>query len=278
MQAEKERHEADYSEAQRHVERAKNSLRKIGDEQKQKREKVFRIQPNIKKICEWVERNKQRLRKPIFGPISSCLTCKNDQIARYVDQHCQNAVLVAFVCQTKADSDLMYREVREKMKIPVNIELVENADAPTVREYPVERMRKLAEDAGIKGFLDQFVDAPKVVKKCLENNSKLHSVLVGSELTTEVLDKPGNKLMYNLTQKVRPDGQVQATSACVCVPAANSAYRYTANVSRYSKKHSVQIIEVSQNPKFVTKGVPKSLIDQYKQKLLEAEERYTVAR
>ena len=55
-------------------------------------------------------------------------------------------MLVAFVCQTKADSDLMYKEVREKMKIPVNIELVENADVPTVREYPPSRMQKLEEE------------------------------------------------------------------------------------------------------------------------------------
>ena len=96
-------------------------------------------------------------------------------------------------------------------------------------------------------------------------------------MTTEVLDKPGNKLMYNLTQKVGRDGQINATAACVCVPTANSAYRYTANVSRYSKKHSVQILEVSATPKFVVKGVPQGIIDQYNHKLKEAEERYDEA-
>lgn len=136
LQNQKAQHEDDFKSAQRDLERAKAKANKVDNNERQKLEMVLkRSHESLRKVTNWVQKNRSKFRKPVHGPLSSCLDCKNDAIARYVDQHCQNAVLVAFVVQTKEDSDFMYREVREKLRLPVNIEVRISASCPSLKLF-----------------------------------------------------------------------------------------------------------------------------------------------
>ena len=80
--------------------------------------------------------------------------------------------------------------------------------------------------------------------------------------------------MNSLTDK----GGGRKTAACVCVPTGQGDYRYTTNVSRHANKAvSLQIIEVSPNPRYVSRGVAQSTIDGIKANLGDAEGRYREA-
>ena len=119
----------------RFARRSSQVLGKIRNIKQQKRHKIYSHQPQIRKICEWIDNNSDKFRKKVFGPIGACIDAKNEDVAKYVDQHVANAVLQAFVVQTQADYDLLYSNIREKHKIPINIELVENGGRESNREY-----------------------------------------------------------------------------------------------------------------------------------------------
>ncbi|GMH78800.1 hypothetical protein TL16_g07942 [Triparma laevis f. inornata] len=264
--------EREFAEAQRQVDKAKQVLGKIRNIKQQKRHKIYSHQPQIRKICEWIDNNSDKFRKKVFGPIGACIDAKNEDVAKYVDQHVANAVLQAFVVQTQADYDLLYSNIREKHKIPINIELVENGGRESNREYSPKRMEQMKSQFGILGFLDQFYDAEPVVKRCLENQSKTHNVLVGTDRTSNELDKPDSDLMERLTK--REGGNGQPRSACVCFPTAQGHYRYTANISRYTGKTNLSILEVNPTPKYVFKGVSKAEVERYEGKKADADEKY----
>ncbi|GMH84093.1 hypothetical protein TrST_g11234 [Triparma strigata] len=272
LQSQKDALEQQFHDASRAVERVKLHISKIRNQKFQRRNSIYRHQPHIKKICDWIDNNADKFRKKVFGPVGACIDARNDDVAKYVDQHVANAILQAFVVQTQQDYDFLYKEVREKRGIPINIELVEDGGKKPNREYSAKRMEGLKKDYGIVGFLDQFYDAEPVVKRVLENHSKTHSVLVGSDRTSNELDRPNSDLMEMLTQ--REGGNGQPRSACVCFPTAQGHYRYTANISRYTQKTNLSILEVNQSPKYVSRGVTKAEMEKVEAKKAEVDEKY----
>lgn len=130
-----------------------------------------------------------------------------------MEQHVRNAVLKSFVVECKEDYNLLYREVRQKRKMRINIQLVEQGKlAPINRLYSEGMMESLKADHGVYGYLDECFDAPDAVMQALRSTSNVHSVLVGSAKTGESIYR---RNLGDLLSK-RDDGSLRAY--CVFYP------------------------------------------------------------
>ena len=67
---------------------------------------------------------------------------KNQSMAAMLENHVANATWKAFVVECKEDYDLLYREVREKRGISINIVIVDKLESRP-RMYSPERMAVL---------------------------------------------------------------------------------------------------------------------------------------
>ncbi len=122
-----------------------------------------------------------------------------------LEQHVRNAVLNSFVVECMEDYRLLYREVREKNKIPVNIQVVHNGKLdPIKRRYSEHKMEVLRREHGVQGYLDEVFNAPDPIMQALINTSNIQSVLIGNDKTTDSLNR--RKLMDYLNQRENGQG------------------------------------------------------------------------
>jgi structural maintenance of chromosomes protein 5 len=176
-------------------------------------QKIFATDGTLQQTFEWVNQNRKLFRRPVHGPIVCEVATKDNDAADFLEQHVKNAVLKSFVVECKEDYNLLYREVREKRKMRINIQLVEQGKlAPVNRFYSESMMRSLKADHGVHGYLDECFDAPDAVMQALRSTSNVHSVLVGSAKTGESIYK---RNLGDLLSK-RDDGSLRAY--CVFYP------------------------------------------------------------
>lgn len=92
------------TEVQEKLSAAERKHRKLCDEKANRREYIFRKQPQLGKTFEWVDSNRKLFRKAIYGPIVCELSIKNQTTAAYLEQHVSNATLQAYVVQVSSSS------------------------------------------------------------------------------------------------------------------------------------------------------------------------------
>jgi chromosome segregation ATPase len=219
--------------------RLEGKWRKLQDEKAQRRANIFRQQPVLKKIVDWLSQNRNKFRKEVVGPICCEIATKSKNAAAYVEMQCANSTLKAFVVQTKEDYDLLYNTVRRKLKLPINVIFVPRVETRR-REYSDEKINILKRDHGIIGYLDQSFTAPQVVMQALTNYHNVDKVLVGSEQTQNSIDSRG--LSKYLSEAECGSGRARNFS--IFTPQGEKSFQYTANVSKYSKKVNLRIDDV----------------------------------
>ena len=217
-------------------------LEKMRDEKKRRQERLFRQQPKLGEAYHWIDQNRKMFRRPVWGPIAGEVSIKGQNAAAYLEQHVPYSILKSFVVECKEDYNLLYRELRTKRGIPVNVNIVNNGKLESInRMYSEEKIRILRNEHGIIGYLDESFDAPEAVLQALITTSAVHAVLVGNEKTQESLDKRG--LLDYLSEK--ENGSSGKMSACIFSRIGNNSYKYTSMVSRYSGKSSIRIDEIN---------------------------------
>lgn len=175
--------------------------------------KIFATDAQLQQTFEWVNQNRKLFRRPVHGPIVCEVSTKDSDTSDFLEQHVKNAVLKSFVVQCKEDYNLLYREVREKLKMRINIQLVEQGKlAPVTRLYSDSMMELLKREHGIQGYLDECFDAPDPVMQALRSTSNVHSVLVGSAKSGESIY---NRNLGEILS-TRDDGSLRAY--CVFYP------------------------------------------------------------
>jgi chromosome segregation ATPase len=225
----------DVEEQRKHVQ---TKWAKMQDEKTQRRNRIFREQPNLKKIHEWILENRQVFRKEVVGPIACEITPKSRNAAAYIEQHLPNAVLKSFVVQDKDDYDLLYRKIRQEMKIPINIVVVEHVKQPRPRMYSDAKMKVLKEEHGIVGYMDESFTAPNVVLEALKAHG-VERVLMGTDQTQQSLD---NRNLLDFLSQPENGGSLQ--SCAIYSSAQEKSFKYTSNISKYSGKPSVRVDDV----------------------------------
>mmetsp|Transcript_29269 Transcript_29269/g.45481 ORF Transcript_29269/g.45481 Transcript_29269/m.45481 type:complete len:1125 (+) Transcript_29269:51-3425(+) len=244
-------------------------FQKMNDDKARRREAIFQRDQNLAATYEWVDANRKLFRRPIFGPIAIEVTTKSQNTAAYLEQHVPSNTLRAYVVECKEDYDLLYREVRQKMNLPVNIQLVSRSTQPVHRIYSNGRMTLMKEKHGVIGYLDEAFDAPGPVMEALKASANVHAVLVGSSRTQESIDRHG---LLNLLSSAK-EGSSQATSYCIISAMNDKSYKYTGQVSRYSGKINTRVDEISA-ARMLAPGVSEERKNAVKESIAKLEAEY----
>jgi chromosome segregation ATPase len=133
-----------------------NNLNKLNDIKQARRNRVFQAFPNLKQISEIVHANRKRFRKPVWGPVACEVEMKTKTAAPALEQHVPNSVWKSFVVECKEDYDMLYKIVRQDMKLPINILTVKNGKLEDFeRIYSERKYETLRRDHGVIGYLDE---------------------------------------------------------------------------------------------------------------------------
>jgi chromosome segregation ATPase len=268
-----------YTEVNSNLSVAKRELGKMENRRQNNLDKVYKKNQQLKGAVEWVDANRKRFRRPVYGPIAADVNCASENVALYLDNHVSNAVLQAFVVETKEDQDFLYDEVRVKLGLKINIEFVSAGQTRhPPRDFGPNRFARMKEENGILGYLDEMIECPDAVMKCLMAQSKIHQVLVGSSKTGAELDKVGNTLLDDWSVRDNENGgevNNKPQSVCIMFPKSSSEhYRYVNQISRYTQKANLQISEVKKYTSFCSTGIPQSAVARVKSNVAKFQKMY----
>jgi len=228
---------------QHDADQTESKLSKLLDEKAQRKRIFFKHNPQQQKVAEFIHKNKKSFRRNVYGPIAVEVTPKSKNTAAFLEQHVPNAVLKGFVVEDKGDYDYLYKEIREKRQLPLNVTLVRNGELKEIRRmYSDTKMDMLKRQHGVIGYLDETFSAPDAVMQALRSQATIHKVLVGSEQTQKSIDE--RDLLNALAVPDESLGQIEQQGSVIFASKGNSSRKYQTEVSRYSKKISTRIDDV----------------------------------
>jgi structural maintenance of chromosomes protein 5 len=239
----------DLQDKRNDIKTLENQLRKVQDAKTQQRQKILGKDPDLKKAYEWISKNRREFRKPVVGPISCEVSTKSQTAADYLEQHVPNAVLKSFVVQDKADYDLIYSQLRNGEKVPVNLIQIDRISGQEARLYSEEKMDVLKREHGVIGYLDEMFDANPVVIEALKSTAAVQKVLIGNEVTQESMDSRG--LSDLLSQPKERGGTMRGY--CIFTRSGDKSFKYTSSISKYSKKEFIRVDDIK-SAKMLSRG------------------------
>lgn len=159
-------------------------LAAMKDDKARRNESIFAKDQNLKQVYDYINSNRTIFRRPVHGPIVCEIDTQDTKISNYLDQHVSGNVFRQFVVECKEDQQLLYREVREKRGLRINVHLVQRGEVEEKpRMYSEQKMNRLKQKYGVVGYLDEFFSAPGPIMQALRNQSNVQSVLVGGQHT-----------------------------------------------------------------------------------------------
>ena len=159
-------------------------LAAMKDEKARRNESIFARDQNLKKVYDYINSNRTIFRRPVHGPIVCEIETQDTKISNYLDEHVADNVFRQFVVECKEDQQLLYREVREKRGLRINVHLVQRGEVEEKpRMYSEQKMNRLKQKYGVVGYLDEFFSAPGPIMQALRNQSNVQSVVVGGPHT-----------------------------------------------------------------------------------------------
>jgi chromosome segregation ATPase len=253
-----------YEEAKRDVRQLHNQIReveenrkhqqgklnKLQDEKARRCERIFRQQPQLRQVFEWLQNNRNLFRKQVIGPIMCEITTQSNNAAAYLEQHVPNSTLKSFIVQGKDDYDLLYRKVRGELKLPINIIIIDHVKPPAPRLYSDNKMQVLKREHGVIGFMDESFTAPDLVVQALKTMAAIEKVLVGTDQTQKSLDN--HNLLNYLAESENGDSKLK--SCCIFASEGDRSSKYNSQISKYSGKPSLRVDDI-RAAKWLAKGV-----------------------
>lgn len=221
---------------------ASDRLERLQDDKKLRLENFCRQNDQVGQAYKFVDENRKMFRRKVWGPVAAEVQPENQLTASYLENHVSQATWKSFVVECKEDYDLLYREVREKRGISINIIVINNGkhDAPP-RMYSNERMNVLKREHGFLAYLDETFMAPDVIVQALISRHNVDKVLVGGDAVHNSLER--KDLIEFLSSRESNDSRKQ--SSCFFYTYKNASFKYTSQVSRYSGEIGTVTDEIS---------------------------------
>ncbi len=168
------------------------------------------------------------------------------------------------------DYKLLYREVREKKGIPINIITVPQGRLrPVSRMYSDGKMDVLRREHGFFGYLDETFTAPDPIMQALINNHNVDKVIVGGDEVQKALDR--KDLIEFLSTREAQDNKSGKVSSCFFYTHNRSSYRYTSQPSRFSGEIGTASDEI-QPARLLKPGSDPNLKEELKEIIKNAKE------
>jgi structural maintenance of chromosomes protein 5 len=193
-----------------------DKLARMANEGAQRKARIFRQNPQLAKIYEWIDANRSKFRRSVWGPIACEISPQSEEAATFLEQHVPNTFLKAFVVETKEDEDKLYDAVRNRLKLPINIIVSENGrlDPNSKRPYSEQKISVLRDEHDVS-YLDDLFEAPDAVMQALRNLASVHKVLVGGKRASENIEQGKGGLLEFLSEPEGSLGQ-SGLQSCTC--------------------------------------------------------------
>eukprot|EP01027_Heterolobosea_sp_BB2_P006932 GEZU01010378.1.p1 GENE.GEZU01010378.1~~GEZU01010378.1.p1 ORF type:complete len:869 (-),score=268.96 GEZU01010378.1:51-2597(-) len=160
-------------------------LKDLQDLKQRRLATIERYANNTYKAYQWIEANKHRFDKtPLL--LALHVNVPSAEHAKFLEQHCPNWLLTAFVVSSDKDDRTLQSELNENRKLGVSIVCTKErniADDP--RPAPLEDLKKY----GITHYLDQTFGAPDIIKSAMQDMASITQVAVGTRDTIKVTDR-----------------------------------------------------------------------------------------
>ncbi|KAH9098698.1 hypothetical protein Ae201684P_017909 [Aphanomyces euteiches] len=120
--------------------------------------------------------------------------------AKYLEDTLQNYVLTSFVVECNHDYNVMIRQFNEGSKrLGVHVfTLMDARIKPFNRPYTDSQFRQLTSEFKMACYLDELIKAPDVIHQVLRDHGGIHTMLVGTQATEDMINK-GNNVFAALT-------------------------------------------------------------------------------
>lgn len=254
-------------DAEREKKDASDRLGRLQDDRKLRLENFCRQFDKVGQAYKFVDDNRKMFRRKVWGPIAAEVQPNNQLTASYLENHVAQTTWKSFVVECKEDYDLLYREVREKRGISINIIIINaGKDVVPPRMYSNERMNVLKREHGFLSYLDETFTAPDVIMQALISRHNVDKVLVGGEAVHNSLER--KDLIEFLSMRESNDSRKQ--SSCFFYTYKNSSFKYTSQVSRYSGEIGTVTDEVT-SAKILKPGSDPRIKDQLAETIQKAD-------
>lgn len=218
-------------EAENGKKAASDRLERLQDDKKLRLENFCRNFDQVGKAYKFVDENRKMFRRKVWGPVAAEVQPENQLTASYLENHVSQATWKSFVVECKEDYDLLYREVREKRGISINIIVINNGKHDAPRMYSNERMNVLKKEHGFLAYLDETFAEPDEI---------MHALLAGAMSTKSL----GGELVIEFLS-TRESNDSRKQSSCFFYTYKNASFKYTSQVSRYSGEIGTVTDEIS---------------------------------
>ncbi|XP_075913143.1 structural maintenance of chromosomes protein 5-like [Petromyzon marinus] len=162
--------------------------RRVQDAVGQRADRLSRRSPHSAEASRWLAANRHRFRGLVHEPIALMLTPRDDLAARYLENHISANDLRAFVFETREDMETFLRVMRDEQKLKVNAVRAPARKSEDFRpQIPLSQLSR--PPYGFSSYLRELFDAPALVMSFLCEQYHVHDVPVGTETTTENLEK-----------------------------------------------------------------------------------------
>jgi chromosome segregation ATPase len=227
------------------AEKEQLKLSKMQDDSKMRKQRIFRENPNLAKICQYLETHKNEFRRPVWGPIVCEVTTKSHNASAFLEYQVANNILKGFVVETQEDYIQLLNIAKKVLKVPIAILKVQNGRLKdTGRVYSDQKMNILKNEHGVLGYMDESFTAPDPVMQALRDFGGVDKVLVGGEKTQQSIDE--KDLGNFLTARDPASGNQSDRTHTIFSSKGHNSFQFTYKPSRYAKgQYNLQQGDVS---------------------------------
>ncbi|KAG0284961.1 Structural maintenance of chromosomes protein 5, partial [Dissophora globulifera] len=131
----------------------------------------------------WLRANRQQFQKHVFEPVCLELNIKNTRIVNAVENTLRSH-LKTFVCQTRADYDIMTQALLDTKKLRVNI-IAPRPQELDLAKYQSPMSPDQLKQYGFNCFMLDAIDGPPALLAAMCSKAQIHSIPVSEAATVD---------------------------------------------------------------------------------------------
>ncbi|TMW55892.1 hypothetical protein Poli38472_008540 [Pythium oligandrum] len=224
------------------IRKAKFKLSKLDDEDVQRRAALEKVDPDAIRAANWVHKNQHKLKRKVWGPVVLEMQVNEALHAKYVEDTVPKWLMGALVTECYDDYNTILKDLNSDnsgQRIKASILIVQDGKCSQPnRPYTSEQMRSFRDEFGVSGYLDELVTAPDVIHEVLRTHGGVHTVLVGSNRTEDLINRGAN-IFSSISSADRKGALVTPSK------------KYVTSVSKYGDRNVTTRTNDLQNPRLL---------------------------